>query len=227
MSSSFEFGILVAAWLGGWGLAFWLLKRGITYVDHYLILSAMFLAISALLVAVFWRRYAPLTSHVAVLPFLVLLLAIVVTVALYTVCPRYFNRPDALIAKHPEEFYLRMDYRYLVSKSFELLFQQLIIVALTLLLAAAGLTMTGVALAFLGLFGVLHLPMLRIVGKGIGKYYALAAATFAVVFPVLILRVHYGFVYSYAVHWFAYTLAALIAWIHAGRAPEAGMPVPV
>ncbi len=221
-----ELGILACLWLAGWGVAFWLIRKGITYVENYLITSLVFLSFSALLVVSFGRRYEPLTRNPTALPFLVLLLAVVVTIALYAVCPRYFNRPDALIAKHPEEFYLRMDYRYLVSKSFEVLFQQLVIVALTLLLAATGLSMMGIVLTFLGVFGLLHLPMLRIVGKGVGMYYALAAATLAVVFPLLILRVHYGFVYSYAVHWFAYTLAALVAWIHAGRTPRRGMRAP-
>ena len=207
-----ELGILACLWLAGWGVAFWLIRKGITYVENYLITSLAFLSFSALLVVSFGRRYEPLTRNPTALPFLVLLLAVVVTIALYAVCPRYFKRPDALIAKHPEEFYLRMDYRYLVSKSFEVLFQQLVIVALTLLLAATGLTRTGIVLAFLVLFGLLHLPMLRVIGGGLGIYYTIASATLAVVFPLLILRVHYGFVYSYAAHWFSYMLAGALAW---------------
>lgn len=213
-----ELGVLIAIWLAGWGVAFWLIKKGITYVDNSLITSFVFLSFSALLIAVFWRRLEPLTRNFSILPFVVLLLAVVVTIGVYAVCRRYVDRPNALIARHPEEFYLRMDYRYLVSKSFEVLFQQLVIVALTLLLAATGLTLTGLVLVFLGLFGLLHLPMLRVVGKGLGLYYTLAAATLAVVFPILILRVDYGFVYSYAVHWFGYTLAALLGWLCHGRA---------
>jgi len=119
-----------------------------------------------------------------------------------------------------------MDYRYLVSKSFEVLFQQLVIVALTLLLAATGLSMMGIVLTFLLLFGVLHLPMLLIVGTRLGLAYALAAATFAVVFPVLILRVHDGFVYSYAAHWFAYMLAGAGVWLSSGRALEGRQEAP-
>lgn len=216
-----ELGVLVAVWLAGWGVAFWLIRKGITYVEHFFITSIVFLLFSALLLGLFWRRFESLASDFIALPFFVLLLAVGVTLVLYAVCPRYLRRPDALIARHPEEFYLRMDYRYLVSKSCEVLFQQLIIVALTLLLASTGLTMTGVVLAFLGLFGVLHLPVRLIIGKGLGTYYSLAAATLAVVFPVLILRVHYGFVYSYAAHWFAYTLLALLGWLYRGTAAGA------
>jgi len=211
-----ELGILVCIWLAGWGLAFWLIRRGKSYLDNYLLMSLVFGSFSALLVALFRRRFEPLLSGIAVLPFVVLLLAVILTIGVYALCPRYLGRPDTLIARHPEEFYLHMDYRYLVSKSFEVLFQQLIILALTLLLAATGLSMTGVVLTFLGLFGVLHLPVLRVVGKGLGLSYTIAAATLAAAFPVLILRVHDGFVYSYALHWFGYTLAALLGWVGYG-----------
>ena len=217
-----QLGILACTWLAGWGLAFWLIRSGKSYIDNYLLMSVVFLAFSALLMAMFWPRFAPLASDVTVLPFAVLLLAVVVTLGVYALCPRYLRRPDALITRHPEEFYLHMDYRYLVSKSFEVLFQQLIIVALTLLLAATGLSMTGIVLAFLGLFGVLHLPVLRVVGKGLGMSYTIAAATLAAVFPVLILRFHSGFVYSYALHWFGYTLAALFAWVYHGASGAFG-----
>ncbi len=221
-----ELGILVAIWLAGWGVAFWLIRKGINYIDHYVVTSIVFLSFSAVLVAESWQRFEPLTSSPILLPFVVLLLAAVTAIGIYALCPRHFRRPDGLIARHPEEFYLRMDRRYLVSKSFEVLFQQLVIAALTLLLASTGLTMTGIVLAFLCLFGLLHLPMLRLVGRGPGLYYALAATTGAVVFPVLILRVHYGFVYSYTAHWFVYVLAGVLAWRYEGGAPRSRVGSP-
>lgn len=211
----------MATWLVGWGVAFWLIRRGVDYIGNPVAISSVFMACSALLVAVFRRRLESLASNPTALPFLVLLVVVATAIGLYALCPRYFRRPDGLIERHPEEFYLRMDPRYLVSKSFEVLFQQMVIVLLTLLLASAGLTMPAIVLTFLLLFGALHLPMLLIVGTRLGMAYALAAATAAVVFPLLILLFHYGFVYSYAVHWFAYVLAGTLAWWYEGRAPRA------
>lgn len=218
--------MLVVGWLAGWGVAFWLVKRGINYLDNYRLTSAVFLSFSALLVALFRRRIETLMGNPTALPFVVLLLAAATAIGLYALCPRYLRRPDGVIARHPEEFYLHLDPRYLVSKSFEVLFQQLVIVVLTLLLASTGLSLMSIVLAFLLLFGVLHLPMLLIVGRGLGTVYALAAGTFAVVFPLLILRVHYGFVYSYAAHWFAYMLAGAAAWVHAGAVPRSRVGTP-
>lgn len=214
-------GVLALIWLACWGVSFRLIRQGITYVDRPLATSLTFLSFSVPVVVLHWRRIEPLASQVTAAPFVALLLAVALTLATYALTPRFLPRPDALIARHPEEFYLRMDYRYLLPKSFEVLFQQLIIVALTLLLAATGLSLTGVVLAFLGIFGVLHLPMLRILGKTTGLSYGLASVTLAAVFPILILRVHAGFIYGYAAHWFFYTLVALVAWVPWGRVPGA------
>ena len=143
---------------------------------------------------------------------------------MYALIPRFLRRPDVLIARHPEEFYLRMDYRYLVPKSFEVLFQQIVIVVLTLLLAETGLSVTEVVFAFLGIFGMLHLPMLLVLGRGPGLSYGLASVTLAAAFPVLILRVQSGFLYSYVAHWFFYTVIALFAWVAWNRGAVVAEP---
>lgn len=211
-----EFGVLVLIWLAGWGVSFGLIRKGITYLTHPLLMSFSFLSFSVLVMILFQPRLEPLLSSVTVPSVVVLLGVVVATIAVYGVAPRWLARPEELIARHPMEFYLPMRYRYLVPKSFEILFQQLTIVVLSLGLAATGLPLTGVVLAFLGCFAVLHLPMLLLVGTRVGMSYNLASATLAAIFPVLILRVPSGVVYSYAAHWFFYTLAALGAWMYAG-----------
>jgi hypothetical protein len=59
--------------------------------------------------------------------------------------------------------------------------------------------------------------MLHIVRKAVGLSYGIASVTLAAVFPILILRVHSGFVYSYTAHWFFYTVVALVAWVFGSR----------
>lgn len=216
-----QVGPLALIWLACWGASFGLIRRGITYIDHPALTSALFLGFSVPVVVIGWRRLEPLGGQFTPAPCIALALAVALTIVLYALIPRFLRRPDALIARHPEEFYLRMDYRYLVPKSFEVVFQQLVIVVLTLLLAETGLSVTAVVFAFLGIFGVLHLPMLRMVGKSVGLAYSLASVTLAAVFPILILRVPAGFIYSYTAHWFFYTLAALFAWVSWRRAPGA------
>jgi hypothetical protein len=207
-----DVGTLALLWLAGWGVSFGLIRNRVTYLTHPLVTSGVFLLFSLL------------ASTLTAASLIVLVAAVVLTVAVYALAPRRLERPDALIARHPEEFYLAMQYRYLVPKSAEILFQQLIIVVLTLRLAATGLPLPAVILAFLGCFALLHLPMLLLVQRQVGIAYNLASLTLAAVFPVLILRVPSGVVYSYAAHWFFYTLAALTAWIYAGGSRARFLP---
>lgn len=216
-SSPVDIATLALIWVACWGVSFGLIRRGITYLTHPLATSFLFFSFSVLAMILFRARLAPLASGVTVPSVVVLLGVVLLTVAVYALAPRFLRRPDQLIARHPEEFYLQLQYRYLTPKSFEILFQQLIIVVLTLRLAATGLPLVGVILAFLGIFALLHLPMLLLVGTRMGLAYNLASATLAAVFPVLILGVESGIVYSYAAHWFFYTIAGVVAWICAGR----------
>ena len=223
-STASEIGMLAFAWLACWGISFALIRRGSTYIEHPTVPSALFLGFSLPVVAVWWRRLEPLAGPFRAAPCIALALAIALTLAAYVFVPRLLRRPDPLIARHPEEFYLRMDFRYLVPKSFEVLFQQLVIAVLATLLAETGLPLPGVVLAFLGIFGVLHLPMLLVIGTGPGLYYSVASVTLAAAFPVLILRLQSGFLYSYAAHWFFYTIVAVVAWVAWNRGAEAAAP---
>lgn len=219
-----QVGGLALLWIACWGVSFWFIRRGVTYIDNPTITSVLFLSFSVPVVVLHWPRLEPLTRQVTAAPLLAFALALALTLAVYALIPRILRRPEALIARHPEEFYLRMDHRYLVPKSFEVLFQQLVIVVLTTLLADTGLSLSGVVLAFLGIFGVLHLPMLLIIGTGPGLYYGVASVTLAAAFPLLILRLQSGFLYSYAAHWFFYTVVAVFAWASWNRRTEAAEP---
>ncbi|MEZ4413898.1 MAG: hypothetical protein R2910_12995 [Gemmatimonadales bacterium] len=219
-----DVGTLALLWLAGWGVSFGLIRHRVTYLTHPLLTSCSFLLFALLVVTRFRPWLEPLGQTVTASSVTVVLAAVALTVAVYALAPRWLPKPDDLIARHPEEFYLPMQYRYLVPKSFEILFQQLIIVVLTLRLAATGLPLPAVVLAFLGCFALLHLPMLLLVQRQVGIAYNLASLTLAAIFPILILRVPSGVVYSYAAHWFFYTLAALAAWIYAGRSRARFLP---
>ena len=219
-----QIGGLALLWLACWGASFGMIRRGVTYIEHPARTSALFLSFSMPVVVLHWPRLEPMMSKITAAPLVTLLLAIALTLTSYAVVPGLLRRPEALIARHPAEFYLRMDYRYLLPKSFEVLFQQLVILALTLLLAETGLSVMAVVFAFLGIFGVLHLPILLVIGRGPGISYGIASMTLAAAFPVLILRVHSGFLYSYAAHWFVYTIVAVVAWVAWNRSAEAAEP---
>lgn len=100
---------------------------------------------------------------------------------------------------------------YFLPKSIDILFQQLLIVALVLALSAQQYsirkTSTYCALAF----GAAHV-VLAFGGVPIGYVirFMVAATTFGFVFPYLILRVPNGLAYSYIVHWLYYAVTVVM-----------------
>ena len=101
---------------------------------------------------------------------------------------------------------------YFLPKSFEILFQQVLILALVLSLAKQGLTLHRISLACAALFGGMHL-LLVFDSDQLSSVVRLSvvATLFGLIFPVLILRVRNGLAYSYAIHWLYYALTVFMA----------------
>jgi hypothetical protein len=96
---------------------------------------------------------------------------------------------------------------YFLPKSIEILFQQLLIVALVLALSARhyGIRKTSAYCALA--FGAAHvLLVFGGVPSGYVVRFVVAATAFGFAFPYLILRVPNGVAYSYIVHWLYYAV---------------------
>lgn len=100
--------------------------------------------------------------------------------------------------------------RYFLPKSIEIVFQQLLILALVLGLAADGLRLRTISLACAALFGGMH--VLLILGDmpitAVARFTVLAAV-FGAVAPTLLLRVPYGLAIAFGLHWSYYALTLL------------------
>jgi hypothetical protein len=103
-----------------------------------------------------------------------------------------------------------MDIRYLFAKSFEIVFQQLLIIALVSILKHADIETLFIYITFSLLFGSLHLPLMKIRGKRFGMYFSIAAFTSGFFFPYFIIHFSNGYVYSYMLHWGFYLVTGFI-----------------
>jgi hypothetical protein len=96
---------------------------------------------------------------------------------------------------------------YFLPKSIEILFQQLLIVALVLLLSARQCSIRKIAICCGILFGGMHVLLLF---GGTPVRYAIrftaAATAFGFAFPYLLLRVRNGIAYAYVVQWLYYAI---------------------
>ena len=100
---------------------------------------------------------------------------------------------------------------YFLPKSVDILFQQLLIVALVLTLSAQQYGLRRISVYCAILFGGMHV-LLAFGGVPWGYVirFMLSAAAFGLVFPYLLLRVPNGLAYSYVVHWLYYALSVIM-----------------
>jgi hypothetical protein len=101
---------------------------------------------------------------------------------------------------------------YFLPKSIEILFQQLLVVALVLSLAAEKYSLRQISISCALLFGGSHfLLVLGGASWGYAIRFATLAALFGLAFPYLILRIPNGLAYSYVTHWAYYAATILMA----------------
>lgn len=100
---------------------------------------------------------------------------------------------------------------YFLPKSIEILFQQLLVVALVLALAARRHSIRTISIICAVAFGSVHI-LLALGGMPVGYVirFMIFASAFGFVFPYLILKVPNGLAYSYVLHWTYYALSTLL-----------------
>lgn len=189
-------------------------RKGVDYITHFLWTASYFLFVAVLVSFIFWGRLVLVLQDFTAIPFLALGVFMVGQVALYVYFPRHVSEPKKYFETHPDRYYLKIDWRRLVSKSMDILAQQVFIVLLVLFLQDAGLSFYQILLAFGVLFALLHVPLIANErGAWPSWLFAGIVVVFSAVFPMLILTVHYGFVYNYILHWLFYTTVAVSFWL--------------
>ena len=105
---------------------------------------------------------------------------------------------------------------YFLPKSIEILFQQLLVVALVLALATQDYSVRTIAICCALLFGGTHI-LLGFGGVPLGYVirFMVSAAIFGFAFPYLILKVQNGLAYSYMIHWLYYAASVMLPHIFA------------
>lgn len=100
---------------------------------------------------------------------------------------------------------------YFLPKSVEILFQQILMTALVVALAAQNLRLGQIAFLTAILFGGFHLTLAL---DGANPFYVVrytvAATLFGAITPYQLLKMRNGFVYSFSLHWGWYALDTTI-----------------
>jgi hypothetical protein len=224
-------GAIAAIWivsdLGYYFLLPWLGHKA-SYNEGPVASSLYYVFWIGLAVIVFWPQYAAWSRHARwrmfenrLASFAIWTLAFGGTVLFAAYVLPALPAFNVRAATNPPELPLATPW-YFLPKSIEILFQQLLVVALVLSLAAERYTLRQISVTCAILFGCAHV-LLAFGGVpwGYVARFATLAGLFGLAFPYLILRVPNGFAYSYVTHWGYYAVTILMARIIGpGTIPE-------
>ncbi len=189
----------------------------ISHTKRYVITSGYFLVTSLLVLYNYRLYFKPLLQPVGVTPWAILVGLFVLNPLVYWYARKKLKRPTSFIDRNHDQNFIKLDYRYLVSKTFEIIFQQTCIIVLVSLFAQAGYSMFIIMLLFCLFFSVSHVPLFLTSRRRWACYYIVSSALAGFIFPPLILRVPSGYIYSFIVHWIFYISAGVGFWVYFDR----------
>lgn len=176
-----EFGLLtsilffVIFWSYGWLFFFHVLKQKTYYITYL-----HFTILSIIIIYLFKETFLSLVSDFFLLPIIILVVAIVM---LFFIFHFYSSK--------------NMSFPLIIT---QVLFQQALIVALIFSFLKSGMSFLPSLGFFFLTFVVLHIPLVKLMSKAKGFYFLFAAVPAAIIFPLLIVKINYGFALSFAVH---------------------------
>ena len=200
-------------WGLSWGFFMLYIFKRIDYIKHFIWTALYFLTTAIVASLVFKDHIFRVVQNFTPVPLVILALVIFLHIFLYFYLPKHLREPKDYFKKHPKRQYLTLDKRRLVSKSMDILAQQVFVVLLVLFLQDAGLSLGQIILAFAVIFCIVHFPLIFLERGWPSWYFTIGSILSAIFFPTLIIKVQYGFVYSYIFHWVFYTFTAIGFWI--------------
>lgn len=197
-------------WIIEWEFLFNRLK--IDYVKRY-VLTAVYFLFATFITWTLFPSVSGLFRELSFYDLVILIFFFIINIVIYHITPMLLTKPLLFLKKFPFHQWLSLDYRFMFSKSFEILFQQFAIGALVVKLGEVGLTPGGIVLFFAIFFALVHAPLIWLDNLEWGLYFTFSALLSAVAFPVLILTFSNGIVWSYIVHWLFYTVSSIVFWV--------------
>ncbi len=205
--------IWIFLWFVGWGGWYLLPKNKRDYINNYIIVSIYFCFISFILIYIFRNILDNLTKNLSFFPIIILLVFFLFNFLIFFLTNKYLRKPIEFIDKYSTVHFLKMDYRYLLSKSFEIFFQQVLIITLVFILYYQNFSLTWITIIFMIMFGFAHIPRLKIGRDIFGLIIFVASIISSFLFPYLVLNLRYGYIYTFILHWLFYTNKGILFWI--------------
>jgi len=204
-------------WIILWAIYLFIESETKTNPQGHLLTSAYFLLSSALIIFIFkdYLKFV-IPKKMSIVPFLAVLLSIAFSFVIYYHLTINFQMPQELsfLTESTIKDHFSLQGNFIINTFFEILFQQTLIILLTgFFTIRMKLSMKKTLFYFLIVFGTLHLIGLSVSGI-YGSIFLIASIFASLIFPYLISRIEYGFVYSYIIHFLFHTLIGPLLWIY-------------
>lgn len=179
------------------------IKRKIDYFQGYPILL-LFYFFSSVIIVIFYNHIIfDYFRGININIFLIPLITLIISIMIYPVLNQKLKIPSDFLKKHDKVFFLKMDYRMITTKFSDVIFQDFILLILTLFFIDMGLNTLSISILFLIVFPLLHIPLI-FVHKGLMSLYYICLSLLSVAVPYLILNIEYGLIYVIIFHWLTY-----------------------
>jgi hypothetical protein len=182
------------------------------YITSPLYSFFYFIIWSGLAILLYWDLLSALKFSVSFCLVTLFILIWLVTIHIYNFIPKFYKRPDYLIKKYKNFKYLHMSKKFLWSKNGDLIFQQVMFAAM-IIFVNQYISLVYIIILFTFIFVIMHSVLSRF-GKLITVYYLWASITAGILFPIFIITLENGIIYSYLVHFIFYTMSATLAWLY-------------
>lgn len=160
-----------------------------------------FVGMALMVVVLFWGYARVLLLPVSVISVLTCLVVLtVLNPWIYDRLQSLKRQPTKLAHAHPDQQFLLIEDRYLLSKTGDVIFQQIAAGILILIMTKAGIPFETLVPLFAGIFFVSHLHMFLSTHIIWAVYFSLFAVLGGFVLPFLVLNVDGGIYYGIAIH---------------------------
>jgi hypothetical protein len=204
---------LSSIWLSVWAFfIFYLQPQGIDYINHYIITSIYFLMVIVFLTTVFRKQIGEYVDKFTPRDLLAMALFSFCVVITYYFINLLSEGSILSSIKNSLPQILQMDDKFLITKSFEIMFQQTFFMISIYYLFNDNIS-DYIDMLIFGLFSLfIHIPVIFIDGS-MGKILFAVSFFAGVIFSYCIKKSKRGFIYSYIIHFGFYVLLSSVFWL--------------
>ncbi len=213
MKTFFKIFGLSFIWFSVWAIfILYLQPQGIDYINRYILTSVYFLLIIVALTSIFKKEIGNYVDNFSPNDLLIMVLFSIIVISVYYFVSLFMEGSPLLNLKGSLPAVLQLNDNFLVTKAFEIMFQQTFFMISIYYLFNNNVS-KKIDMVLFGLYAMfIHLPIL-FVDSSMGKILFGFSFFAGLIFSYFITKSKKGFIYSYMIHFGFYVILAMVFWL--------------